>query len=172
MDSRTILDGAGAEKLLGRGDMLFMATDAAKPKRIQGSYVSDEEIEKVVDWWGNDRFRHLAPDKLDHLLEEAKGEQAEAEAKAEEDPLYEAARELALEHSRVSTSLLQRRLHIGYPRAARLIDMLEEEGVVSGAEAGQSRQVIMAGEAEDDGFGEDGASFDSFSDDEDEARFE
>ncbi|HVP06179.1 MAG TPA: DNA translocase FtsK [Dehalococcoidia bacterium] len=172
VDSRTIIDGVGAEKLLGRGDMLFMATDAAKPKRIQGSYVSDEEIEKIVDWWANDRFRHLAPDKLDHLLEEAKGEQAEAEAKAEEDPLYEAARELAMEHSRISTSLLQRRLHIGYPRAARLIDMLEEEGVVSGAEAGQSRQVISA-DSSDDGYGGDGVSFDSFGDDgEDTARFE
>ncbi len=173
VDSRTIIDGVGAEKLLGRGDMLFMATDAAKPKRIQGSFVSDEEIEKVVDWWGNDRFRHLMPDKLDHLLEEAKGEQAEAEARAEEDPLYEAARELALEHSRISTSLLQRRLHIGYPRAARLIDMLEEEGVVSGAESGQSRQVIMAADAPDDGFGQDGATFDSFGNDhKDTARFE
>ncbi|MEO7666872.1 MAG: DNA translocase FtsK, partial [Dehalococcoidia bacterium] len=71
VDSRTIIDGAGAEKLLGRGDMLFMATDAAKPRRIQGSYVSDEDIGKITDWWANDRFRHLAPDKLDHLLEEA-----------------------------------------------------------------------------------------------------
>jgi S-DNA-T family DNA segregation ATPase FtsK/SpoIIIE len=176
VDSRTIIDGVGAEKLLGRGDMLFMATDAAKPKRIQGSFVSDEEIEKVVDWWGNDRFRHLVPDKMDHLLEEAKGEQAEAEARAEEDPLYEAARELALEHSRISTSLLQRRLHIGYPRAARLIDMLEEEGVVSGSESGQSRQVLVAAGSgeEDDGFGEETASFDSSGsgDGQDSARFE
>ena len=91
------------------------------------------------------------PDKLDHLLEEANGEQADAEAKAEEDPLYEAARELAMQHSRISTSLLQRRLHIGYPRAARLIDMLEEEGVVSEAEAGQSRQVLVADDTDDSG---------------------
>jgi DNA segregation ATPase FtsK/SpoIIIE-like protein len=174
VDSRTIIDGVGAEKLLGRGDMLFMATDAAKPKRIQGSYVSDEEIEKVVDWWSNDRFRHLVPEKMDHLLAEATAEAADAEAKAEEDPLYEAARELALEHSRISTSLLQRRLHIGYPRAARLIDMLEEEGVVSGSEAGQSRQVILsAASMDDDGFGDEGASFESFGDDDrDTARFE
>jgi S-DNA-T family DNA segregation ATPase FtsK/SpoIIIE len=175
VDSRTIIDGVGAEKLLGRGDMLFMATDAAKPKRIQGSFVSDEEIEKVVDWWGNDRFRHLVPDKMDHLLEEAKGEQAEAEARAEEDPLYEAARELAVEHSRISTSLLQRRLHIGYPRAARLIDMLEEEGVVSGSESGQSRQVLVAASSPEDeeAFAEPAATFDSLGDsEEDTARFE
>jgi DNA segregation ATPase FtsK/SpoIIIE, S-DNA-T family len=157
VDSRTIIDGGGAEKLLGRGDMLFMATDAAKPKRIQGSFVSDEDVEKIVNWWANDRFRHLAPDKLDHLLDEARGEDVLAERAAEEDPLYEAARELALQHSRISTSLLQRRLHVGYPRAARLVDMLEEQGVVSASESGQSRQVLLADEP-DVVFDEDEAS--------------
>ena len=176
VDSRTIIDGAGAERLLGRGDMLFMATDAAKPRRIQGSYVSDEEIEQIVDWWANDRFRHLAPDKLDHLLEEAAEEGAAASKAAEEDPLFEAAKELAMEHSRVSTSLLQRRLHIGYPRAARLIDMLEIEGVVGEAESGQSRQVLVSADR-DPGFGDEdddeSVSFDSYgSDDDDTARFE
>ncbi len=149
VDSRTIIDGAGAEKLLGRGDMLFMPTDASKPKRIQGSFVSDQEIERIVGWWANDRFRHLAPDKMDHLLEEVEGEQARERA-AEEDPLFEAARELAMRHSRISTSLLQRRLHIGYPRAARLIDLLEEEGIVGGAESGHSREVLVADETEDE----------------------
>jgi S-DNA-T family DNA segregation ATPase FtsK/SpoIIIE len=145
VDSRTILDGAGAEKLLGRGDMLFMPTDASKPKRLQGSYVSDAELDRIVFWWSSDRFRHLKPDALDHLIDEAKTEAGEEVDRDEaEDPLYEAARELALQHSRVSTSLLQRRLHVGYPRAARLIDLLEEEGIVSEAEGGQSRQVLVA----------------------------
>jgi S-DNA-T family DNA segregation ATPase FtsK/SpoIIIE len=144
VDSRTIIDGAGAEKLLGRGDMLFMPTDASKPKRIQGSYVSDAEIDRVVGWWVSDRFRHLVPDKLDHLLEEAEAE--EHDKAVEEDPLFEAAKDLAVQHSRVSTSLLQRRLHIGYPRAARLIDLLEEEGIVGPAEAGHSREVLATGE--------------------------
>ncbi len=158
VDSRTIIDMAGAEKLLGRGDMLFMPTDAAKPKRIQGSYVSDQEIEKIVEWWSSDRFRHLVPDKLDHLLEEAAEEDATAAAAAEEDPLFEAARELALQHSRISTSLLQRRLHIGYPRAARLIDLLEEAGIVGPAEAGQSRRVLAGADRDeaDDDFAYDG----------------
>jgi S-DNA-T family DNA segregation ATPase FtsK/SpoIIIE len=156
VDSRTIIDMAGAEKLLGRGDMLFMPTDASKPKRIQGSYVSDQEIERIVDWWSSDRFRHLVPDKLDHLLEETEGEVPKGKD-AEDDPLFEAAKELAVQHSRVSTSLLQRRLHIGYPRAARLIDLLEEEGVVAAAESGQSRQVLLAEVEEDD---EDGAAYD------------
>ena len=145
VDSRTIIDGAGAEKLLGRGDMLFMPTDASKPKRIQGSYVSDMEIERIVAWWTSDRFRHLAPDKLDHLLEEAEGEEI-SERLSEDDPLYEAAKDHAVRHSRVSTSMLQRRLHIGYPRAARLIDLLEEDGIVGGAEGGQSRIVLISGD--------------------------
>jgi S-DNA-T family DNA segregation ATPase FtsK/SpoIIIE len=140
VDSRTILDGAGAEKLLGRGDMLYMPTDASKPKRIQGSFVSDQEIERIVRFWADDRFRHLRPEVADHLLQEVKGVVEEEE----EDPLLEKARELAREHSRISTSLLQRRLHVGYPRAARLLDLLEEEGVVSPAEGGQSRRVLTS----------------------------
>jgi len=111
--------------------------------------VSDEDVEKIVNWWANDRFRHLAPDKLDHLLEEVEGD-GRREQVAEEDPLYEAARDLATQHSRVSTSLLQRRLHVGYPRAARLIDLLEQEGIVSAAESGQSRQVLVAERDDDD----------------------
>jgi S-DNA-T family DNA segregation ATPase FtsK/SpoIIIE len=145
VDSRTILDGAGAEKLLGRGDMLFQPTDAAKPKRIQGSYVSDQEIENIVRFWTDNRFRHIRPEVADHLLQEVKGV---SDADEEADPLLEQARELAQEHSRISTSLLQRRLHIGYPRAARLIDQLEAEGVVNAAEGGQSRRVLTPREEE------------------------
>ncbi|MDP2950265.1 MAG: DNA translocase FtsK [Chloroflexota bacterium] len=145
VDARTILDGAGAEKLLGRGDMLYMPTDAAKPKRLQGAFVSDQEIERIVGFWSDDRFRHLRPEVADHLLQEVKAIPGEEE---EEDPLLERARELAQEHSRVSTSLLQRRLHIGYPRAARLIDQLEGEGVISGPEGGQSRRVLNPREEE------------------------
>ena len=145
VDSRTILDGGGAEKLLGRGDMLFMPTDASKPKRLQGSFVSDAELDRIVNWWTSDRFRHLRPDVHDDLIAEAKeAEGEEAERELEEDPLYEAAKELALQHSRISTSLLQRRLHVGYPRAARLIDLLEADGIVEEAEGGQSRQVLVS----------------------------
>ena len=140
------MDGGGAEKLLGRGDMLFMPTDASKPKRLQGSFVSDAELDRIVAWWGNDRFRHLKPNAMDHLITEAKEEDGgeEMEREETEDPMYEAAKELAMQHSRISTSLLQRRLRIGYPRAARLIDLLEEDGIVSEAEGGQSRQVLVA----------------------------
>ena len=158
VDSRTILDGAGAEKLLGKGDMLFQATDAAKPKRLQGSFVSDRETDLIVEWWKNDRFRHLWPSHVDHLIQEAAAEPLEGEdaVTVEDDSLLEAATELALQHSRISTSLLQRRLHVGYPRAARLIDMLEQGGVVGKAEGqGQSRRVLAVSEAvEDELFGQ------------------
>lgn len=120
--------------------MLFMPTDAAKPRRLQGSYVSDLELEKIVQWWTDGRFRHLAPEKLDHLLDEAT--EGDAEQMPPEDPLFDAAKDLAQQHSRVSTSLLQRRLHVGYPRAARLVDMLEAAGIVGPAEGGQSRIVL------------------------------
>jgi S-DNA-T family DNA segregation ATPase FtsK/SpoIIIE len=141
VDSRTILDGAGAEKLLGRGDMLYMPTDAAKPKRLQGVFVSDQEIERLVGFWTQERFREVERPVYDHLLEEAKP--AVDELTGVDDPLLDRARELAAEHSRVSTSLLQRRLRVGYPRAARLMDMLEEEGVIGPAEGSGSREVYL-----------------------------
>jgi DNA segregation ATPase FtsK/SpoIIIE-like protein len=145
VDSRTILDSVGAEKLLGRGDMLFLATDAPKPRRLQGVYVSDQEIERLVDFWTSERWEPYRPPVYDHLVDEAKAEQEKDEQS--DDPLLERATELAHEHSRVSVSMLQRRLRIGYPRAARLMDQLEEAGIVGPAEGGQSREVI----AEDDG---------------------
>jgi S-DNA-T family DNA segregation ATPase FtsK/SpoIIIE len=139
VDSRTILDMAGAEKLLGRGDMLYTAPDAAKPKRLQGVFVSDDEIERLVSFWTQDRFATIERQTYDHLLDEAK---AALEQEGASDEMLERAKELAFEHNRISTSLLQRRLRIGYPRAARLMDMLEEQGVVGPAEGGSSREVL------------------------------
>ena len=138
VDSRTILDMAGAEKLLGRGDMLYMAPDAAKPKRLQGVFVSDEEIERLVEFWTQERFADIERPTFDHLLR--RGE-AELEQEGATDDMLERAKELAYEHNRISTSLLQRRLRIGYPRAARLMDMLEEAGVIGPPEGGGSREV-------------------------------
>jgi S-DNA-T family DNA segregation ATPase FtsK/SpoIIIE len=140
VDSRTILDSAGAERLLGRGDMLYMPTDSTKPKRVQGVYVSDPEIDRIVGFWAEQRLKggNSTP-VYDHLLEEA---QAQIEEDEDDDPMYERARSLAQEHSRISTSMLQRRLRIGYPRAARLMDVLEEEGIVAPSSGGGSREVI------------------------------
>jgi S-DNA-T family DNA segregation ATPase FtsK/SpoIIIE len=122
VDSRTILDAAGAEKLLGRGDMLYMPTDAAKPKRLQGTFVSDAETERVVYFWGNQRRPETEPVRFEDMSQLASTE------KGSEDSMMESARQLAKEHKYISTSFLQRRLRIGYPRAARIMDKLEEEG--------------------------------------------
>ncbi len=134
VDSRTILDTPGAEKLLGRGDMLYLPTDAAKPIRLQGVWVSEEEIEALTNHW-----RALgSPSYVDTLVNlEAAGPVDDG------DELYDKAVEVSREHTRISASLLQRRLHIGYARAARLLDQLEENGVVGPAEGGgRSREVL------------------------------
>jgi S-DNA-T family DNA segregation ATPase FtsK/SpoIIIE len=146
VDSRTILDGVGAEKLLGRGDMLYLATDAAKPRRLQGVYVSDREIEHVVSFWTASRYRDMLPERFDHLIEEAMTVQEPEKDAGGDEELLQRARELAMEHSRISASLLQRRLRIGYPRAARIIDMLEEEGTIGPSEGGSSREVYLTRE--------------------------
>jgi DNA segregation ATPase FtsK/SpoIIIE, S-DNA-T family len=144
-DSRTILDMGGAEKLLGRGDMLYMPTDAAKPIRLQGVYVSDAEVERLVGFWKDERFKGLAPETADDLLEQALIEQNGGDNAIdieEDDPIVERARALARQHQRVSPSLLQRRLRVGYVKAVRLMDILEEEGVVGPREEGESRRVL------------------------------
>ena len=122
VDSRTILDIGGAEKLLGRGDMLYMPTEAAKPKRLQGCYVSDTEIERLVYFWGSQRKEEAA-----QLMIEEFPPLVTRSREYPPDPLMDAARQLASEHKRISTSFLQRRLRIGYPRAARIMEQLEEE---------------------------------------------
>ena len=124
VDSRTILDMGGAEKLLGRGDMLYMPTEAAKPKRLQGCYVSDAEVERLVYFWGSQQKEEAPSMRIEDIVVPA----APGGGTYPQDPLLEAARQLAREHQHISTSFLQRRLHIGYPRAARIMDQLEEEG--------------------------------------------
>jgi S-DNA-T family DNA segregation ATPase FtsK/SpoIIIE len=121
VDSRTILDTVGAEKLLGRGDMLYMPTDAAKPKRLQGSYVGDTEIDRLVYFWGNQKRPGSMPVSFDDARP------ASAEAVIADDPLLDQARELCRSHGQISASYLQRKLAIGYPRAARIAETLREE---------------------------------------------
>ncbi len=122
VDSRTILDGVGAEKLLGRGDMLYMPTEAAKPKRLQGCFLSDAEIDRLVNFWGGQRSEE--PDKL--KMETLIANTPEGTIGGHpRDPLLEQAKELSRDGNDVSTSFLQRRLHIGYPRAARLKEQLD-----------------------------------------------
>ena len=120
VDSRTILDMVGAEKLLGRGDMLFLPQDAAKPKRLQGCFVSDAELERLVSFWAVQRSPETAPRPLEKM-----GEPSEEEAPA--DPLLEAARRLLREHKQVSASFLARRLQIGHGRAEQIMELLEQD---------------------------------------------
>ena len=122
VDSRTILDFGGAEKLLGKGDMLYMPTDAAKPRRLQGCFVSDQEIERLVYVWNSQKGLE-APLKV----QEFTAPPGTIRGGSAEDPLLRAARRLAQEHRHISTSFLQRRLHVGFPRAARLMELLEAE---------------------------------------------
>ncbi len=134
IDSRTILDTGGADKLLGRGDMLYLPIDASTPRRIQNVFISDREIEKLVTFWRSTPRGPRMPLHLRVVREEEKGREAADEdsgrGKPEEDLLMDKAIELGRSYTKLSTSLLQRRLRIGYPRAARLKDELEERGII------------------------------------------
>jgi len=130
IDSRTILDMVGAEKLLGRGDMLYMPTEASKPKRLQGSFVSDAEIDRLVYFWGNQRQIEMSSVDFDEVAERP----LSAQMAAPPDPLLEDAKRLAQEYKHISTSFLQRRLRIGYPRAARIMEALQQAGLVEAAQ--------------------------------------
>ena len=136
VDSRVILDTTGAETLLGRGDMLFLAPDASAPLRVQGVMMTDREIEKVISWWQKNAPSSSAAPPWERLLFEAD--------KDEDEKLIEDAIALIRESRRASASYLQRRLRIGYPRAARLLDTLEEMGVVGPSRGGgRDRDVLI-----------------------------
>jgi DNA segregation ATPase FtsK/SpoIIIE, S-DNA-T family len=138
-DSRTILDHGGAEKLLGRGDMLFMSPNLAKARRMQGAFLSDNEIKNVV----NALKAEEAPDYNYDVTETQKGSGTEFGKADDDDPLLEDAVEVILAAGKASTSLLQRRLKVGYSRAARIMDMLEERGVISVQKGSKPREVLI-----------------------------
>lgn len=149
IDSRTIIDTTGAEKLLGRGDMLFLSSELGKPRRIQGAYLSDKEVKRVTNFIKskNERQGDFAlgeevlniQSDLERSLEAAP--QSEFSGDFGDDPLYEEAKRVVIESKKASASLLQRRLRVGYARAARLIDILEEKGVVGPGEGAKPREV-------------------------------
>ena len=146
VDSRTILDSVGAERLIGRGDMLFLSSDSPKPRRVQGVYISEDETAALGEHWRQLPVRADLPAvPLEDMAREAETSEAAAEGPDldESDSLYDRALQLAATNRQLSTSLLQRRLRIGYPRAARLMDQLEDDGVVaSSGEPGKPREVI------------------------------
>jgi len=142
-DSRTILDTAGAEKLLGRGDMLFTSAEISKPKRLQGAFVSDEEVNRITEYIkkqvGNtDYDKSITEHKKIGLGGGGYG--------SDEDDLLPEARDLVIKAGKASASYLQRRLRVGYARAARLLDLLEEEGVIGPAEGAKPRDVLITAE--------------------------
>ncbi len=143
-DSRVILDQNGAETLLGQGDMLFAPVGSSRLQRIQGAYVDEEQIAKLTDQWR----KQGEPEFREELLEEAEEDEAignaESEFDPDEDPLLSDAIRLVAEMQTASTSMLQRRLRLGYTRAGRLIDMLERRGVISGYEGSKPRQVLVS----------------------------
>lgn len=135
-DSRTILDMGGAEKLLGRGDMLYLPTGASKPTRIQGAFLTDEEVERVVKFVKEQQ----EPNYKEEMIPKA----PDKKKSSVDDELFPQAKKLVVEAQTASVSLLQRRLRIGYTRAARLIDMLEAKGIVGPYEGSKPREVLVS----------------------------
>ncbi len=150
IDSRTILDMSGAEKLLGKGDMLFLPKESSQPRRIQGAFVSEDEVRKLVDHLSTQEPVNYNP-MLTQSLNSASGGASGASdfSDDDEDNLYEEAKQIVTREKKASTSLLQRHLRIGYSRAARIIDLLEGNGVISPAEGNRPRQVLMSAERDE-----------------------
>jgi len=154
IDSRTILDMPGAEKLLGAGDMLYLSGDMSQPVRLQSAFITEKEVKNVVDWLHNQYKDELNTAAID-LTGEANPESNPMDAIAaaggfdepgeDDDELYNEARRVVIEAGKASTSYIQRKLRVGYSRAARLIDILEERGVVGPADGAKPRDVIGAG---------------------------
>jgi S-DNA-T family DNA segregation ATPase FtsK/SpoIIIE len=153
VDSRTILDMSGAERLLGNGDMLFLAGDAGKPKRIQGGYVSDKEISNVVKF-----LRKQAGDvEYEEEITAPQPSQYGFDVNTDnrlglnvDDPLFHEAKDLIVKTGKASASYLQRRFRIGYARAASLLDMLEEAGIIGPVDGSKPREILIGREREDE----------------------
>ena len=147
VDSRTILDMAGAEKLLGKGDMLFYPAGAPKPTRIQGAFISDKEVEKVVDFIKNNG-EATYNDEIIKQIENANNTDQEIDNSGEDnsDPLLMEAIDVVVETGQASTSFVQRRFKVGYARAGRIIDQMEERGIISGFQGSKPREVLMSKE--------------------------
>lgn len=141
VDSRTILDMNGADKLLGRGDLMFLRPGTAKPIRAQSCYVTDEEIERLVSF-----LKAQRPPSYDEQLLVKQDQPAEFGLMGEKDELYDMAKRLVLETGQASTSFLQRRLRLGYGRAARILDQMEQEGLIGPAQGSRPRDILAKSE--------------------------
>ena len=146
VDSRTILDKSGAETLLGKGDMLYLSADSSKPLRIQGAFLSDEEVEKVVDFVKSQSEAQYDPNMTPSEVSSQSGDFSTEEV----DPLYKEVLLFIAKTQKASASLLQRRFKIGYNRAARIIDMLEEDGYIGPVDGSKPRKVFLEKEFAED----------------------
>ena len=150
VDSRTVLDMVGAEKLLGKGDMLFYPSGAPKPVRVQGAFVSDKEVEKIVDFikanGGETTYREDIIDKIENGNNNSDKDLQEQDEEDNTDPLLMEAIDTVVETGQASTSFIQRRFKVGYARAGRIIDQMEERGVISGYQGSKPREVLMSKE--------------------------
>ena len=148
VDSRTILDGAGAEKLLGMGDMLFMPVGAPKPIRIQGTYVTDEEISRVLTFIkasGTVQYDEAMIRAMEeHATQDKNGKDRDDDEGGADDPMLKAAVEVVIDAGQASTSLLQRRCKLGYARAARIMDEMEQKGIIGPYEGAKPRAVLIS----------------------------
>jgi len=151
VDSRTILDTSGAEKLLGAGDMLYLSGEMSKPVRIQSAFITETELKNVTNFL-QDAYKDKLPDEIDiNSAEQDKNALFDSLTLAEnedDEPLYEEAKETIVSADKASTSYLQRKLKIGYARAARIMDMLEENGVIGPADGAKARQVLQTDETQ------------------------
>ena len=149
VDSRTILDMVGAEKLLGKGDMLFYPAGAPKPTRIQGAFVSDGEVEKIVDFLkanGEVKYNEDIIESIENANKSEKDLEAEQAEDDDADPLLMDAIDVVVETRQASTSFIQRRFKVGYARAGRIIDQMEERGIISGYQGSKPREVLVTKE--------------------------
>jgi S-DNA-T family DNA segregation ATPase FtsK/SpoIIIE len=147
IDSRVILDQNGAESLLGQGDMLFSPVGTNKLQRIQGAYIDEEQIAELTESWRLQGEPELRQELLEQVEDEdapSDGGNSEDGFDPDEDPLLEEAISLVASMGTASTSMLQRRLRLGYTRAGRVIDMLERRGIISGYEGSKPRQVLIS----------------------------
>jgi len=147
VDSRVIIDQPGAERLLGKGDMLYQAPDAPAPVRMQGAYVSERELGRIVGYWKEAELGTAQADAEaippGAVLQQASLWEEMTEAAPERDELFEEGAKVVRQMKRGSISLLQRRLRIGYTRAARMVDQLEEAGIVGPAKSGSAAREIL-----------------------------
>lgn len=149
IDSRTILDCAGAEKLLGKGDMLYLPMGENHPKRIQGCFITDEEIQRVIDYVCGQQMVQY-DDSLNKAIEEEHNP-VSGDKESFDDPLYNEIYEFAIETGKISASLIQRRFRLGYNRAARIIDLLEERGIIGPQNGSKPREVLLGKDSQNGG---------------------